>query len=48
MIVVDTHCHAGVHKYEPVDFLLFHMEKARVDKAVLIQYGGNTDNWYLV
>ena len=48
MIVVDTHCHAGVHKYEPVDFLLFHMEKARVDKAVLIQYGGNTDNGYLV
>ena len=48
MTIVDTHCHAGVHKYEPVDFLLFHMERAGVDRAVLIQYMGNTDNGYLV
>ena len=47
MTIVDTHCHAGIHKYEPVEFLLFHMEKAGVDQAVLIQYMGNSDNAYL-
>ena len=48
MEIVDTHCHAGLHKYEPVEALLFHMERSGVDKAVLIQYMGNTDNTYLV
>lgn len=46
--VVDTHCHIGLHKYEPVEALLFHMERASVDQAVLIQYLGNSDNGYLV
>ncbi len=48
MTIVDTHCHTGLHKYEPVEFLLHHMDNAKVSKAVLIQYGGNTDNTYLV
>ena len=47
MAIVDTHCHAGLHKYEPVESLLYHMGASGVDKAVLIQYGGNTDNTYL-
>ena len=48
MIIVDTHCHAGLDKYEPIESLLFHMEQAGVDKAVLIQHQGNTDNSYHV
>ena len=48
MIIVDTHCHAGLTKYEPVESLLRHMETSGVDQAVLIQYMGNTDNGYLV
>ncbi len=46
MIIVDTHCHTGIHKYEPIDSLLFHMESSGVDKAVLIQHAGETDNSY--
>ncbi|MCY3992104.1 MAG: amidohydrolase family protein [Caldilineaceae bacterium] len=46
--VVDTHCHIGLHKYEPVEVLLFHMERAGVDQAVFIQYLGNSDNRYIV
>ena len=47
MIIVDTHCHAGMTKYEPVESLLRHMETSGVAQAVLIQYMGNTDNEYL-
>lgn len=46
--VVDTHCHIGLHKYEPVEALLFHMERTGVAQAVLIQYLGNNDNSYIV
>ena len=48
MTIVDTHCHTGIHKYEPVEALLFHMERAQVDKAILIQHAGETDNSYHV
>lgn len=46
--VIDTHCHVGLHKYEPLETLLYHMNRAGVDGAVFIQYMGNTDNSYLV
>lgn len=46
--VVDTHCHVGLRKYEPVEALLFHMQRSSVDQAVFIQYMGNTDNSYMV
>ncbi len=46
--IVDTHCHIGRHKYEPVEALLFHMERTGVAQAALIQYMGNSDNRYLV
>ncbi|MBV7339014.1 amidohydrolase [Chloroflexi bacterium TSY] len=46
--IIDTHCHIGLYKYEPVDTLLFHMEKSGVDKAVFIQYMGNSNNGYMV
>jgi len=48
MMIIDTHCHVGVHKYEPVEVLLFHMAQTGVDKAVFIQYMGNPDNSYIV
>lgn len=48
MTIVDTHCHAGQLKYEPVESLLYHMGVSGVSQAVLIQYGGNSDNGYLV
>lgn len=48
MTIVDTHCHVGLHKYEPVEFLRFHMARAGVEKAVFIQYMGNADNTYML
>ena len=45
-MIIDTHCHAGLHKYEPIESLLYHMEEANVEKAVLIQHGGEFDNSY--
>lgn len=48
MTIVDTHCHIGLLKYEPVESLAFHMDRAGVDKAVFIQYGGNSDNQYMI
>ena len=46
MVIVDTHVHVGQSWYEPVETLLFQMERNGVDKAVLIQYRGNYDNRY--
>lgn len=48
MVIVDTHCHIGLHKYEPLEVLQFHMAHAGVTQAVFIQYMGNPDNQYLV
>ena len=48
MTIVDTHCHIGVLKYEPVESLVYMMGRSRVEKAVFIQYMGNTDNSYMV
>ncbi|MCZ6676149.1 MAG: amidohydrolase family protein [Candidatus Poribacteria bacterium] len=48
MTIVDTHCHAGLNKYEPIESLLYHMECSGADKAVLIQHAGTTDNSYHV
>ena len=48
MVIVDTHCHAGLNKYEPIETLLYHMEQSGVDRAVLIQHQGTTDNSYHV
>jgi L-fuconolactonase len=47
MIIVDTHCHAGNNWFEPVELLLFQMNRNDVDKAVLIQHGGTFDANYL-
>jgi len=51
MTVVDTHTHAGVNWFEPVEMLLYQMTLNQVDHAVLIQHGrpeyGTYDHSYL-
>ena len=46
MPVVDSHCHASLTWYEPIELLLFQMERNGVDHAVLIQMNGQFDNSY--
>jgi L-fuconolactonase len=46
MIIVDAHCHVSPYWYEPVETLLFQMERNDVEQAVLIQYMGQYDNDY--
>jgi L-fuconolactonase len=46
--VVDTHVHAGLTKYEPIESLLDQMFRHRVDHAVLVQHAGIYDNAYLI
>ena len=48
MIIVDTHCHAGVEKYEPLEVLLYQMHRSGVDKATIVQHLGQYDNRYLL
>ncbi|MBI2940019.1 MAG: amidohydrolase [Chloroflexi bacterium] len=45
--VVDTHCHAGLRKYEPIESLVDQMFRNGVDQAVLVQHMGEYDNRYL-
>ena len=44
MIVADAHCHASLAWYEPVETLLFQMERYGVSHAVLVQIQGQTNN----
>src|SRR5262249_35534589 len=46
MLVVDSHCHVSPIWYEPVETLLFEMDRNQVDRAVMIQMQGQTDNSY--
>lgn len=43
-MIIDSHCHASTRWYEPVDTLLFNMDRCGVDKAVLVQMLGSTDS----
>lgn len=43
-MIVDTHCHASARWYEPIDTLLFNMDRCGVDRAVLVQLLGSTDS----
>jgi L-fuconolactonase len=47
MVIVDSHCHVSPSWYEPVECLLFQMERHGVAHAVLIQMQGQFDNAYL-
>ena len=48
MIIVDTHCHAGLNKYEPRRNPALPHGAIGVDRAVLIQHQGTTNNSYHV
>ncbi|HTY95282.1 MAG TPA: amidohydrolase family protein [Steroidobacteraceae bacterium] len=46
MDVIDTHCHVSPVWFEPVETLLFHMDRHGVSHAILTQLLGQTDNDY--
>jgi len=46
MMIVDSHCHVSLSWYEPVETLLFQMERYGVSHAVLVQMQGQTNNEY--
>jgi L-fuconolactonase len=46
MPIVDSHTHVARSWYEPIETLLFAMDRNGVDQAVLIQMRGQTDNSY--
>jgi len=48
MVIVDTHCHALPHWFEPVERLLQQMNANGVDKATLVQVRGQSDNRYIM
>ena len=48
MIVVDAHCHALPHWFEPVEVLLHEMDANGVEKATLVQVRGEFDNGYIL
>lgn len=45
--IVDTHCHSGLLRYEPIETLIDQMFRNGVNQAVLTQYMGQYDNRYL-
>ena len=46
MRIVDTHCHAAPGWYEPVESLLFQLDRNGVEHALLVQINGQTNNEY--
>jgi predicted TIM-barrel fold metal-dependent hydrolase len=46
VIIVDTHTHVHQLWFEPVETLLFHMDRNDVQHAVLVQDTNETDNTY--
>ena len=47
-MIVDTHSHAGINWFEPVEMILHQMNLNGVEKTVLIQHGGNYHNDYIM
>lgn len=48
MVIVDTHCHTSPYWFEPIEILMFQMDRNNVDKAILVQHFGQTDNQYIL
>jgi L-fuconolactonase len=46
VLIVDSHCHASDSWYEPIESLLFQMDRNGVEKAILIQMSGQSNNSY--
>jgi L-fuconolactonase len=45
--LVDSQIHVGLDKYRPIEHYLPVMAAHGIEKAVLVQHGGQTDNSYL-
>jgi L-fuconolactonase len=45
-MIFDSHCHASPQWFEPVELLLFQMDRHRVERAALVQLLGQYDNAY--
>lgn len=41
---IDSHCHVSNRWYEPLDTLIFQMDRCGVERAVLVQLLGGTDD----
>lgn len=48
MLTIDTHYHASLSWFEPVEFAIFQMDRSKVDKMVLVQIKGEFNNRYLI
>ena len=46
-MIIDTHCHAGINWFAPVEMLVSQMDLYGVAHAVLVQHTGSFDNSYL-
>src|SRR5688500_3487628 len=46
MVTCDTHCHASLAWYAPIESLLYEMDANGVEQALLIQIRGQFDNSY--
>jgi L-fuconolactonase len=44
--ILDSHCHAALGWYEPIEVLLAQMDRNGVELAALIQINGQSDNSY--
>jgi L-fuconolactonase len=45
-MIFDSHCHASPQWFEPVELLLFQMDRNGVERAALVQLLGQYDNAY--
>ena len=46
MRIVDSHCHVAADWFEPVESLLFQMDRYGVEHAILVQDSAQSDNTY--
>ena len=44
-MIIDTHCHAGINWFEPLEMLLAQMELNNVQRAALIQHYGSGNEY---
>jgi L-fuconolactonase len=42
---IDTHCHAGLNWFEPIENLIFQMDKNLIERSVLVQHKGSTNDY---
>jgi L-fuconolactonase len=47
-MIVDSHAHASTHWFEPIEVLLFQMDRNGVERVVLVQLRSEFDNTYLL